>query len=191
MVIALNMMDEVRKNGGYIDVNLIEALLGVPVIPIAAAKNEGIDELIEHAVKTARYGVIPRKKTWDDWLDPESDSIHHCIRTVMEIIANRARSAHISARFAATKLVEGDERIRSKLHLNENELDMVDHAVQRAEESSGRDRLSAISDMRFRFINMLYSRAVRYPKESVESRRSKKSCRRIRPALYRFAASLR
>ena len=174
MVIALNMMDEVRKNGGYIDVNLIEALLGVPVIPISAAKNEGIDELIEHAVKTARYGVVPRKKTREDWLDPESDSIHNCIRTVMEIIADRARSAHISIRFAATKLVEGDERIRSKLHLNENELDMVDHAVQRAEESSGKDRLSAISDMRFRFINMLYSRAVRYPKESVESRRSKK-----------------
>ncbi len=174
MVLALNMMDEVRKNGGFIDVNLIEALLGVPVILISAAKNEGIDELIEHAVKTARYGIVPRTKTQDEWQDPESDSIQYCIRKVMKVIAEKAKTAKVSVRFAATKLVEGDELIRKRLNINESELEKVERAVRHAEENGGKDRLSAISDMRFRFINMLCSRAIRYPRESVESLRSKK-----------------
>lgn len=174
MVIALNMMDEVRKNGGYIDVNQIEALLGVPVVPIAAAKNEGIDELIEHAVQTARYGVAPRRKPEGEWQDPENDSIHYCIRKVMKVIKDKAESARMSVRFAATKLVEGDASLRRRLNVSEEEMEKVERAVRHAEETGGMDRLSAISDTRFRFINMLCSRAVRYPKESLESLRSKK-----------------
>ena len=174
MVIALNMMDEVQKNGGTININLMESVLGVPVIPISAAKNQGIDELVEHAVFVARHGLTPRRKSESDWEDPESDAIHKCVRSVMRVVADHAADAKLPVRFAATKLIEGDEPIQKRLRLHDAEVQLVEEAVQRAEQATGKDRLTMLSEMRFRFINMLYSRTVVYPAESIERLRSKK-----------------
>lgn len=174
MVIALNMMDEVQKNGGYIDVNMMETVLGVPVVPISAAKNQGIDELIEHAVFVARHRLTPRRKSDKDWADPDSDAIHRCVRAVMGLVGEQAQKAGISARFAATKAIEGDEPICKKLGLKDAQIQLIEEAAKVAEQESGKDRLTMLSEMRFRFINMLYSRTVVYPSESIESQRSKK-----------------
>lgn len=174
MVIALNMMDEVQKNGGTININLMEAVLGVPVIPISAAKNQGIDELVEHAVFVARHGLTPRRRSEADWEDPESDAIHKCVRSVMRVVADHAADAKLPVRFAATKLIEGDEPIQRRLRLHEAERQLVEEAVEKAEQATGKDRLTLLSEMRFRFINMLYSRTVVYPAESIERLRSKK-----------------
>ncbi len=173
MVIALNMMDEVRKNGGSIDINLLESALGVPVIPISAARNEGINELTEHAVRVARYAIRPRKSFAARWDDLKNDAVSRCIHTVMHIIEDHAKAADISKRFAAAKLIEGNDPITEKLKLNKNELEMIEHAVAEAETESGKDRLSFLSDMRFGFIGTVCSETVIYPSESVESKRSK------------------
>lgn len=174
MVIALNMMDEVQRNGGFIDVNLLESLLGVPVIPISAARNQGIDELIEHAVFVARNGLKPRKKSGAEWADPESDATHRCIHRVMHIVEKQAEAAGIATRFAATKAMEGDAPICKKLKLTEAQAHIIGEEVEELERECGKDCLTLLSEMRFRFINMLCSRAVAYPGESIESRRSKK-----------------
>ncbi|MBQ2829452.1 MAG: ferrous iron transport protein B [Oscillospiraceae bacterium] len=174
MVLALNMMDEVQKNGGTIDVNLMETVLGIPVIPISAAKNEGIDELIEHAIFVARHAMPPRRNPDPGWADPESDAIHRCIHAVTHIIEDCALKARICANFAATKLIEGDEPIQNMLHLKDSELQLVEKTVKLAEDEMGKDRLTAISEMRFRFINMLCARTVVYPTESIERQRSKR-----------------
>lgn len=173
MVIALNMMDEVRKNGGSIDINLLETALGVPVIPISAARNEGINELTEHAVRVARYAIRPRKSFLARWDEMKNDAVSRCIHTVMHIIEDHAQAADISKRFAATKLIEGNDPITEKLNLNENELEMIEHAVSEAEAESGKDRLSFLSDLRFGFIGEVCAETVVYPTESVESKRSK------------------
>ena len=174
MVIALNMMDEVQKNGGFIDVNLMETVLGVPVVPISAAKNQGIDELIEHAMFVARHHLVPRKKSARDWADPESDAIHQCVRRVMNIVGDQAEEAQISTRFAATKAIERDEPLCKKLKLKDAQRQLIEEAALEAEKETGKDRLTLLSEMRFRFINMLYSRTVVYPSESIESQRSKR-----------------
>jgi len=174
MVIALNMMDEVKKNGGSIDVNLLESILGVPVVPISAAKNEGIDELVEHAVHVARYGIVPDKTIENYWELQGNGAINRCIRAVMSLVEDHALAAKISPHFAATKLIEGNDPILDKLRLDENEIDMVEHAVSQAEKEGGKDRLSALSDLRFRFISMICEKTVVYPSESLESQRSKK-----------------
>lgn len=174
MVIALNMMDEVQKNGGSIDVNLMEMLLGVPVIPISAAKNQGIDELIEHAVFVARHHLTPRRKSTGEWEDPDGDVVHRCVRHVMHIVNDQAEAAGISARFAATKVIEGDEPICRKLNLNAAQMELIRNTVRQAEDAAGKDSLTLLSEMRFRFINRLCSRTVIYPGESIESRRSKR-----------------
>ena len=172
MVIALNMMDEVQKNGGFIDVNLMETVLGVPVVPISAAKNQGIDELIEHAMFVARHRLTPRAKSSADWADPDSDTIHRCVRSVMHIVSDQAGEVGISSRFAATKAIEGDEPICRKLKLQDAQIQLIEEAAKKAEEETGKDRLTLLSEMRFRFINMLCSRTVVYPSESIESKRS-------------------
>lgn len=174
MVIALNMIDEVQKNGGFVDINMMSAILGVPVVPISALKNQGLDELIKKAIFVARYGIKPRTKSETDWKDPESDAIHKCLRKIIGIIGDRAKESGISARFAATKLIEYDEFIQKKLRLSDAEIDIIEKTVKAAEEETNADSLSMLSEMRFRFINMLYSKTVVYPKESVESIRSRK-----------------
>lgn len=174
MVIALNMMDEVQKNNGSIDINMMESLLGVPVVPISAIKNQGINELIEHAIFVARHGLKPRSKSKADWADPESDAIHRCVGSVMRVVAEQAERAGVSVRFAATKTIEGDAPLQKKLKLRENQLELIEETVRAAEAETGKDRLTLLSEMRFRFINMLCSRTVTYPDDSIESRRSRR-----------------
>lgn len=174
MVIALNMMDEVRKNGGSIDINRLEDALGVPVIPISAAKNEGIDELVHHAIHIARYGVLPNEKMGFGQSGTERDAVLRCLKTVTHVVEERAKAADIPVRFATTKLMEGNDPLMAHLHLHDREAQMVEHAVRQMEEETGTDRLSALSDMRFRFIGKICAQTVIYPGESVESKRSKK-----------------
>lgn len=175
MVLALNMMDEVRANGGTILVNRLEALLGIPVVPISAAKNEGIDELIDHAIHVARYRETPG---WVDFCeagdqdDSRAGAVHRCIHAVVHLIEDHARRAGLPVRFAATKLVEGDPLILSALELDENERDLLGHAVAQLEKESGLDREAALADMRFAFIEKLCAETVVHPHESREHKRS-------------------
>ena len=174
MVIALNMMDEVTANGGTVDVNLLESLLGVPVVPISAAKNEGIDELVEHALQVARYGERPGRLDFCDPDGPDGGALHRCIHGIANLIEDHAKSARIPVRFAATKLVEGDELVTEALRLDQNELDGIEHIIGQMEEESGSDRLSALADMRFTFIGDVCARCVVKPHESREHLRSVK-----------------
>lgn len=174
MVLALNMMDEVRQNGGTIDVNLLEEALGIPVVPISAAKNEGINELIEHAIHTARYGVRPKNTDLCAWEGEDGGALHRCIHAVMHLIDDHAKKARLPLRFAASKLIEGDEPILRELNLDQNEIEMLDHIVSQLEEEGGQDRMSALADMRFRFISELCAQTVVHPSESRESLRSKR-----------------
>lgn len=172
MVIALNMMDEVTANGGTVDVNLLESMLGVPVVPISAAKNEGIHELVDHALHVARYGERPGRL---DFCDPEGadgGALHRCIHAIANLVEDHATAAHIPVRFAATKLVEGDELVINALHLDKNELDAIEHVIKQMEEESGRDRFSALADMRFAFIGNVCASCVVKPHESREHKRS-------------------
>ena len=173
MVIALNMMDEVSGNGGYIDVNHMEALLGVPVIPISAAKNEGIAELVKHAIHIARYQEQPGRLDFCDEND-FGGAVHRCIHAVSEIISDHAKAAGIPIRFAATKLIEGDELILAKLHLDQNEEETIEHLIVQLEKERGIDRNAAIADMRFSFIEKICEKTVVKPAESKERRRSEK-----------------
>ena len=172
MVLALNMMDEVRGNGGSILVNQMEHELGVPVVPISAAKNEGIHELVDHALHVAKYQERPGRLDFCDEND-KGGAIHRCLHSIMILIEDHAKEAGIPERFAATKLVEGDSRILERLNLDQNEKETLEHIILQMEEESGMDRSAAIADMRFTFIQKLVDRTVIKPKESKEHQRSR------------------
>lgn len=174
MVIALNMMDEVTANGGAVDVNLLESLLGVPVVPISAARNEGIGELVDHALHVARFRERPGRLDFCAPDGPDGGALHRCIHGIANLVEDHAATAHIPVRFAATKLVEGDELVTEALHLDRNELDAIEHIITQMEGEAGTDRLSALADMRFGFIGDVCGRCVVKPHESREHVRSVK-----------------
>ncbi|MFQ7320624.1 MAG: ferrous iron transport protein B [Faecalibacterium sp.] len=171
MVLALNMMDEVRGNGGTIHINKMESMLGIPVIPISAAKNEGVHELVDHAIHVAKYQERPGRLDFCAE-DDHGGAVHRCIHSIQHLIEDHAKSAGIPVRFAATKLVEGDERIRKALQLDQNEEDALEHIIQQMERERGLDRAAAIADMRFGFIQNLVDQTVVKPHESKEQARS-------------------
>ena len=173
MVVALNMMDEVLGNQGSIDVNQMEAMLGVPVIPISAAKNEGVGELVKHAVHIARYQEHPLRQDFCDMND-HNGAVHRCIHAVSHLIEDHAEKSGLPVRFAATKAIEGDPLILKQLQLEQNELEMLEHIVVQMEKERGLDRSAAIADMRFDFIEGLCEQTVVKPKESKERVRSEK-----------------
>ena len=173
MVVALNMMDEVIGNQGAIDINGMESLLGVPVVPISAAKNEGVNELIKHAIHIAKYQEHPLRQDFCDKTDHDG-SVHRCIHAVIHLIEDHAEAADIPVRFAATKAIEGDPLILEKLKLDQNETEMLEHIVQQMETEREVDRSAAIADMRFDFIERLCEQTVIKPKESKERIRSEK-----------------
>lgn len=173
MVIALNMMDELVGNRGSIDVNAMEAMLGVPVIPISAAKNEGVDELIRHAVHVAKQQEPPLKQDFCD-KDDHGGAVHRCIHAVIHLIEDHAALAGLPVRFAATKAIEGDALILQQLQLDRNEQEMLEHIVRQMETERGLDRSAAIADMRFEFIERLCAQTVIRPQESKERIRSEK-----------------
>ena len=168
MVIALNMMDEVHNNGGSIDINGLEAALGIPVIPISAAKNEGIDELVEHAINVARYEEKPKRLDFCNNEDKNEASIHRCIHSIVHLIEDHAHAVQIPERFAATKLVEGDKLILDILALDENELKTCRHIIKEMEQERGIDKEAALADMRFSFITGLCDKYVQKPEDSLE-----------------------
>ena len=176
MVLALNMMDEVRENGGSIRVNEMEAMLGVPVVPISAAKGEGIDELVSHALHVAHYQERPGRP---DFCDPEGPqaAVHRCLHGIMHLIEDHAEKAGIPPRFAASKLAEGDRLVLEQLNLSENEKEMLEHIIVQMEQERGLDRAAAIADMRFSFIEKVCSQTVVRPHESHEHARSVKADR--------------
>lgn len=174
MVIALNMMDEVTANGGAVDVNLLESLLGVPVVPISAARNEGIGELVDHGLHVARFRERPGRLDFCAPDGPDGGALHRCIHGIANLIEDHATTAHIPVRFAATKLVEGDELVTEALRLDRNELDAIEHIITQMEGEAGTDRLSALADMRFSFIGDVCGRCVVKPHESREHVRSVK-----------------
>ncbi len=173
MVLALNMMDEVRGNGGSIRINEMEEALGIPVVAISASKNEGIEELVSHALHIAKYQEKPLRNDFCD-VNDHNGAVHRCLHGIMHLIEDHARAADIPVRFAATKLIEGDERITKALKLDENEAEFVEHIILQMEEERGLDRAAAIADMRFAFIKKLSEECVVQPKESKERARSKK-----------------
>ena len=173
MVVALNMMDEITNNNGAIDINGMEAMLGVPVVPISAAKNEGVRELIEHAVHIARYQEHPQKQDFCS-KDDHGGAIHRAIHAVESIIEDHTERAGLPLRFSATKVIEGDSLILEQLQLDKNEMDMIEHIVVQMEKEGGMDRSAAIADMRFDFIEYVCERTVKKPKESKERIRSEK-----------------
>lgn len=173
MVLALNMMDEVRGNGGSIYINVMEEMLGIPVVPISAAKNEGVDELVRHAVHVAKYQERPGRTDFCD-KDEHDGSVHRCLHGIMHLIEDHAQAAGIPVRFAATKLVEGDQAILEALKLSSNEVEMTEHIICQMEEERGVDRAAAIADMRFDFIQNLVEKTVVKPRESREHSRSRK-----------------
>lgn len=173
MVLALNMMDEVRQNGGSILVNEMEQALGIPVVPISAAKNEGIDELIDHAVHVAKYQEKPGRQDFCGSED-HGGAVHRCLHGIMHLIEDHAKTAGIPLRFAASKLAEGDPDILKKLDLDENEREMTEHIIQQMETERGLDRAAAIADMRFSFIEKVCAQTVVKPHESREHARSVK-----------------
>ncbi|MCR4625936.1 MAG: ferrous iron transport protein B [Lachnospiraceae bacterium] len=173
MVLAINMMDEMRSNGGAVRINDMEALLGIPVVPISAAKNEGVDELIRHAVHVAKYQERPGKQDFCDEND-NGGAVHRCIHGIMQLIDDHAKRAEIPVRFAANKIIEGDERVIEALDLSQNEKEMVEHIILQMEDERGMDRAAAMADMRFSFIKKLVAASVVKPKESKERQRSEK-----------------
>ena len=173
MVLALNMMDEVRGNGGSIRINEMEAMLGIPVVPISAARNEGVDELVRHAVHVAKYQEKPGRTDFCGMND-HGGAVHRCLHAIMHLIADHAETAGIPVRFAATKLVEGDPRVLEALALDQNEREMLEHIILQMETERGLDRSAAIADMRFSFIQELVDATVVKPHESREHLRSQK-----------------
>ena len=173
MVLALNMMDEVRGNGGSIRINEMEAMLGIPVVPISAAKNEGVDELVRHAVHVAKYQEKPGRTDFCGMSD-HGGAVHRCLHAIMHLIADHAEAAGIPVRFAATKLVEGDHRVLEALALDQNEREMLEHIILQMETERGLDRSAAIADMRFSFIQELVDATVVKPHESREHLRSQR-----------------
>ena len=173
MVLALNMMDEVRENGGSVLVNEMEEMLGIPVIPISAAKNEGIDELVAHAVHVAKYQEKPRTIDFCD-VNEDGGAVHRCLHAIMHLIEDHAKAADIPERFAAAKLAEGDQLIMDSLNLDQNEKEMLEHIIKQMETERGLDRAAAIAHMRFDFIEKVCDETVVKPKESKEHLRSMK-----------------
>ena len=173
MVLALNMMDEVRGNGGSIRINEMEAMLGIPVVPISAARNEGVDELVRHAVHVAKYQEKPGRTDFCGMSD-HGGAVHRCLHAIMHLIADHAETAGIPVRFAATKLVEGDPRVLEALALDQNEREMLGHIILQMETERGLDRSAAIADMRFSFIQELVDATVVKPHESREHLRSQR-----------------
>lgn len=173
MVLALNMMDEVRQNGGSVRVNEMENMLGIPVIPISAAKNEGIAELVDHALHVARYQERPGRL---DFCSPDDNdgAVHRCLHAIMHLIEDHAKKQGIPIRFAASKVAEGDKLIIDKLGLDKNEKEMLEHIIKQMEDESGMDQAAAIADMRFKFISDVCDNCVVKPKESKEHIRSVK-----------------
>ena len=171
MVLALNMMDEVRGNGGTIRINKMEAMLGIPVVPISAAKNEGVDELVDHAIHVAKYQERPGRLDFCGE-DDHGGAVHRCIHGIIHLIEDHAKTAGIPVRFAATKLVEGDHRIEEALQLDQNEKEMIEHIILQMEQERGLDRAAAIADMRFHFIHQLVAQTVVKPHQSKEQLRS-------------------
>ena len=171
MVLALNMMDEVRGNGGTIRINQMEAMLGIPVVPISAAKNEGVDELVDHAIHVAKYQEQPGRMDFCGE-DDHGGAVHRCIHGIIHLIEDHAKAAGIPVRFAATKLVEGDARIEQALKLDQNEKEMIEHIIVQMEQERGLDRAAAIADMRFHFIHQLVDQTVVKPHQSKEQIRS-------------------
>ena len=171
MVLALNMMDEMRGNGGTVRINKMEAMLGIPVVPISAAKNEGVDELVDHALHVAKYQERPGRMDFCSEED-HGGAVHRCIHGIIHLIEDHARAAGIPVRFAATKLVEGDQRIEAALKLDQNEKEMIEHIIVQMEQERGLDRAAAIADMRFHFIHQLVEQTVVKPRQSKEQLRS-------------------
>lgn len=173
MVLALNMMDEVRGNGGTIKINEMERMLGIPVVPISASKNEGVDELVKHAIHVAYYQEKPGRQ---DFCSPSEHggAVHRAIHGIMHLIEDHAKSAGIPVRFAAGKIIEGDHLVEDALNLTENEKEMIEHIILQMEEERGMDRAAAMADMRFSFIEDVCYRTVVKPHESKEHARSAK-----------------
>ena len=173
MVLALNMMDEVRNNGGSILVNDMEQILGLPVVPISAAKNEGVSELVDHAIHIAKYQEAPVRQDFCD-KDDHGGAGHRCLHSIMHLIEDHAQRANIPVRFAASKLIEGDAIVLEALQLSQNEKETLEHLIVQMEEERGLDRAAAMAEMRFAFIKKLCSKTVIKPKESKEYQRSRK-----------------
>ncbi len=173
MVLALNMMDEVTANGGAVLVNELEERLGIPVVPISAINNKGIDELVRHAVHIAKYQEKPGRQDFCDAND-HGGAVHRCLHGIMHLVEDHAQRAEVPIRFAATKLAEGDELMKKQMRLTENESDMLEHIVSQMEEERGLDRAAAIADMRFSFILKITHECVIKPHESKEHIRSQK-----------------
>ena len=173
MVVALNMMDEITGNSGSVDINGMEAMLGVPVVAISAAKNEGVDELIRHAIHIAKYQECPGRQDFCDEND-FGGAVHRCVHAVCHLIQDHAKACDIPVRFAASKLIEGDELICKSLNLDENEEEMLEHIVIQMEKERGLDKNEAMADMRFTFIEKVCEQTVVKPKESRERIRSQK-----------------
>ena len=171
MVLALNMMDEMRGNGGTVRINKMEAMLGIPVVPISAAKNEGVDELVDHALHVAKYQERPGRMDFCSEED-HGGAVHRCILGIIHLFEDHAEAAVIPVRFAATKLVEGDQRIEAALKLDQNEKEMIEHIIVQMEQERGLDRAAAIADMRFHFIHRLVEQTVVKPRQSKEQLRS-------------------
>ena len=171
MVLALNMMDEMRGNGGTVRINKMEAMLGIPVVPISAAKNEGVDELVDHALHVAKYQERPGRMDFCSEED-HGGAVHRCIHGIIHLIEDHAKAAGIPVRFAATKLVEGDQRIEAALKLDQNEKEIIEHIIVQMEQERGLDRAAAIADMRFHFIHQLVEQTVVKPRQSKEQLRS-------------------
>ena len=173
MVVALNMMDEMTGNGGTIDVNRMESMLGVPVVPISAAKNQGVDELVKHAIHIARYQEKPERQDFCG-ADDNGGAVHRCVHAVRHLIEDHAARVGLPTRFAAGKLIEGDEQIMAALELDQNEKEMLEHIVLQLEKERGLDRSAAMADMRFAFIEKVCDACVTRPRESREHRRSQR-----------------
>ncbi|MBR1471233.1 MAG: ferrous iron transport protein B [Lachnospiraceae bacterium] len=173
MVVALNMMDELRANGGTVDINEMERQLGVPVVPISAAKNEGVDELVSHAVHIAKYQERPGRQDFCDESD-NGGAVHRCIHAVAHLIEDHAKTAGLPLRFAASKVIEGDSLLIEQLSLDQNEKETMEHIVLQMEHERGLDRAAAIADMRFAFIKKICAETVKKPQESRERLRSEK-----------------
>lgn len=173
MVLALNMMDEVRNNGGTIDINELETSLGIPVVPISAAKNEGVEELVDHAIHVARYQEGPRRADFCNPTD-HGGAVHRCIHAVIHLIEDHAQAVGIPLRFAACKVVEGDARVIEALHLTDNEHDTIDHILKQLEAERCLDPAASMADMRYSYIKRICGRSVVKPVESVEHKRSRR-----------------
>ncbi|MBQ2083750.1 MAG: 50S ribosome-binding GTPase, partial [Firmicutes bacterium] len=173
MVLALNMMDEMRGNGGSVDINRMESLLGIPVVPISASKGEGIEELVDHALHVAKYQEPPARNDFCSE-DENGGAVHRAIHGIVHLIDDHAAAAGVPARFAATKIIEGDNALMDRLGLTQNEKETIEHIILTMEEERGLDRAAAIADMRFGFIQNLVAQSVVKPRESKERERSER-----------------